>query len=156
MIIADHPFGVGANQYVVVANTGGYSQRAGVAWNEDNRTAPVHDTYYLITAELGFIGLIGLLGTLGAFIALGFTSLRRHLPDKTCELVPGLTATMIVVSIHIAYEFVFMDFILHYLFAISAGMLVAITARAKSSAMIANRRPAQDAAAVPQPAVAGK
>ena len=29
MIIADHPFGVGANQYVVIANTGGYSARAG-------------------------------------------------------------------------------------------------------------------------------
>src|SRR5207248_9522813 len=78
MIIADHPFGVGANQYVVVANTGGYSERAGVAWNEDNRAAPVHDTYYLITAELGFIGLIGLLAMLGSFIVVGLRSFRRH------------------------------------------------------------------------------
>jgi hypothetical protein len=134
MIIADHPFGVGANQYVVVANTGGYSARAGVAWNEDNRAAPVHDTYYLITAELGFIGLIGLVAILGSFIMLGLRCSRRHLPDESGELVPGLLATMVLAAVHIAYEFVFMDFILHYLFAIAAGMLVAIAARAKKTA----------------------
>jgi Na+-transporting NADH:ubiquinone oxidoreductase subunit NqrD len=134
MIIADHPFGVGANQYVVVANTGGYSARAGVAWNEDNRAAPVHDTYYLITAELGWIGLIGLLAMLASFIALGVRCLRRHTHDESGELVPGLLATMILVAVHIAYEFVFMDFTLHYLFAIAAGMLVAIAAGAKTLA----------------------
>jgi hypothetical protein len=145
MIIADYPFGVGANQYVVVANTGGYSARAGVAWNEDNRAAPVHDTYYLITAELGFIGLIGLLGILASFIVLGFRALRRHLPDEGGELVPGLLATMILVAVHINFEFVFMDFILHYLFGIAGGMLVAVAATAKSPAkagVAAARQPA--------------
>jgi hypothetical protein len=134
MIIADHPFGVGANQYVVVANTQGYSSRAGVAWNEDNRAAPVHDTYYLITAELGWIGLMGLLAMLASFIALGVKSLRSKVPGDIGELAPGLLATMILVAIHINFEFVFMDFVLHYLFAISAGMLVAVNALAKKSA----------------------
>ena len=134
MIIADHPFGVGANQYVVVANTGGYSGRAGVAWNEDNRAAPVHDTYYLITAELGWIGLIGLVAILGSFIALGLRCFRRHLPDERGELVPGLLATIAMVAIHINYEFVFMDFVLHYLFAMTAGLLVAVYAQARSPA----------------------
>lgn len=134
MIIADHPFGVGANQYVVVANTGGYSARAGVAWNEDNRAAPVHDTYYLITAETGFLGLIGLISVLVSFIALGLGCFRRHIPDERGELVPGLLATMVMVAIHINFEFVFMDFVLHYLFAITAGMLVAVAAGAKSRA----------------------
>ena len=131
MVIADHPFGVGANQYVVVSNVGGYSARAGVAWNESTRRAPVHDTYYLVTAELGFIGLIGLLALLGSFIGLGLKSLRRHLPDDTGELVPGLLAAMIVVSVHISYEFAFVEFIIHYLLATSAGILVAVSARAK-------------------------
>jgi xanthosine utilization system XapX-like protein len=134
MIIADHPFGVGANQYVVVANTQGYSSRAGVAWNEDNRAAPVHDTYYLITAELGWIGLMGLLAMLASFIALGVKSLRSKAPGDIGELAPGLLATMILVAIHINFEFVFMDFVLHYLFAISAGMLVAVNALAKKAA----------------------
>ena len=134
MMIADHPMGVGANQYVLVANTGGYSQRAGVAWNEENRAAAVHNTYYLVTAEMGFLGLAGFLAVFGSFIALGFRLLRRHLPDEMGELMPGLLATMIVVAVHISYEFVFMNSTLHYLFAISGGMLVAIAARAKSVA----------------------
>jgi O-antigen ligase len=132
MIIADHPFGVGANQYVLVANTGGYSQRAGVAWNYGSRSAPVHDTYYLVTAELGFMGLIGFLGTIVGFIALGWRTLRRRSEDESNELVPGLLATMIVVSVHVSYEWVFMNFIIHYMFAVAAGLLVGVVARSRS------------------------
>ena len=72
MMAMDHPLGVGANQYVVVANLGGYSQRAGVAWNPQNRLAPVHDSYYLVMAEMGIVGLIGFLATLASLILLGF------------------------------------------------------------------------------------
>jgi hypothetical protein len=132
MIIADHPFGVGANQYVVVANTGGYSQRAGVAWNYGSRSAPVHDTYYLITAELGFIGLIGFAGTIGGFIFLAWRNLKRKSEDESNELVPGLLATMIVVSVHVSYEWVFMHFVLHYMFAVGAGLLAGVAASARS------------------------
>lgn len=145
MIIADHPLGVGANQYVIVANTGGYSQRAGVAWNYGSRSAPVHDTYYLVTAELGFVGLIGFLGTIVGFIALGWRTLRRRSEDETSELVPGLLATMIVVSVHVSYEWVFMNFVLHYMFALAAGLLVGVVARSRS--------PVRLAALAPLPAV---
>ena len=143
MIISDHPFGVGANQYVMIANTGGYSQRAGVPWNEANLRAPVHDTYYLVTAELGFLGLAGLLAMFGSFIAIGFRTLRNSLSDGSSELVAGLLATTVIVAIQISYEFAFMEFILHDLFAISGGILVAILARTTS--------PAQNAKAPARP-----
>lgn len=132
MIIADNPFGVGANQYVVVANTGGYSQRAGVAWNYGSRSAPVHDAYYLVTAELGFIGLIGFAGTIFSFIALAWRTLRRRSEDESNELVPGLLAMFIIASIHISFEWVFMHFVLHYMFAVGAGLLVGVVARSRS------------------------
>jgi hypothetical protein len=132
MIIADHPFGVGANQYVIIANTGGYSQRAGVPWNEANLRAPVHDTYYLVTAELGFLGLAGMLAMFGSFIAIGFRLLRHSSPDSESELIPGLFATTIIVAVHVSYEFTFMSFELHDLFAINAGILIAILARTRS------------------------
>ena len=77
MIIADHPFGVGPNQYLVVANIGGYSSRAGVAWNYANRSAPVHNSYYFITAELGFLGLIGMITILLSMIWTGLRALKR-------------------------------------------------------------------------------
>lgn len=131
MMIADHPLGVGPNQYAMVANTGGYLQRAEVPWNEANLRAPVHDTYYLVTAELGFLGLAGLLAMTGSLILLGLKLLRQHLADPGSELVPGLLAATIVVSIQISYEFTFMEFVIHDLFAINAGIVVAIWTRTK-------------------------
>jgi hypothetical protein len=145
MIIADHPFGVGADQYVIIANIGGYSQRAGVPWNEANLRAPVHDSYYLITAELGFLGLAGMLAMLGSFIALGFGLLRRSLPEECSELVPGLLATTIIVAIQISYEFTFMEFMIHDLCAINAGILVAVMARKRSPSSIAAKVPMRPA-----------
>jgi O-antigen ligase len=133
MVITDHPFGVGADQYVIVANTGGYSQRAGVPWSQANRSAPVHNVYYLVTAELGFLGLFSLIALLATFVVLGFRLLGRHWNDESSELIPGLLATMIIVCIHISYEWVFMHFVLHYLFAISTGLMVAFAARTRGS-----------------------
>lgn len=140
MMISDHPLGVGANQYVIVANTGGYSARAGVPWNADDRAAPVHDAYYLVAAELGIPGLIGLIALLASFISVGFRCLGRLNGDQNSELLPGLLAAMIVVSVHIAFEWVFMHFVLHYLLALCAGMLVAVAAYA--------RKPKAESAAV--------
>lgn len=137
MMAMDYPLGVGANQYVVVANVQGYSQRAGVAWNPGSRAAPVHNAYYLVMAEMGYLGLLGFVGTIVSLILLGIRELRRRgIPGDSGELVPGLLATLIVVSVHISYEWVFMNFVPHYLFAISAGMLVALAARAKSAAKL--------------------
>ena len=143
MMIADHPLGVGANQYVVVANTGGYSQRAGVPWNEANLRAPVHDTYYLVTAELGFLGLLGMLTLFGSFIVLGFKTLKSDLPDGSSELVPGLLAATIIVAIQISYEFTFMEFTLHDLCAVNAGMMVAVWARMRAPARSRSTRSAE-------------
>ena len=49
-------------------------------------------------------------------------------------MIPGLLATFIIASIHISFEWVFMDFVPHYLMAISAGTLVALAARANVAA----------------------
>ena len=77
MMVADHPLGVGANQYVLVANIGGYSERAGVPWNTENRAAPVHNTYFLIMSEMGFLGLVSFIALLVSFIVIGFRTLGR-------------------------------------------------------------------------------
>jgi hypothetical protein len=146
MIIADHPFGVGANQYVIIANTGGYSQRAGVPWNEANLRAPVHNSYYLVTAELGFLGLAGMLAMFASFVALGFSLLRRGLLDDCSVLVPGLLATTIIVAIQISYEFTFMEFVLHDLTAINAGILVALVAKKRSPRVSTAKVPVSRAA----------
>ena len=94
---------------------------------------------------MGFLGLAGLVAILVSFIALGLSCFRRHIPDERGELVPGLLATIVMVAVHINFEFVFMDFVLHYLFAMTAGMLVAVAARARNPGKIdapATLRPA--------------
>ena len=128
MIIADHPRGVGANQYVLTANLGGYSERAGVAWNYANRTAPVHNSYLLVWAEMGFIGLIGLLTMLISIIVFGLKATRRLAWEERSELMIGLLATLIVAGAHIAFEWLFLTNYVHYLLAMSAGALVGIAA----------------------------
>jgi hypothetical protein len=151
MMVTDHPLGVGADQYVLVANMAGYSARAGVPWNESDRAAPVHDTYYLVTAELGFLGLVGLLSLFGSLIVFGWKALGRATGDDSSELIPGLLGAMIIVAVHISYEWVFMHFVLHYMLAIAAGLLVALVMRSKVAGKA--RRPAQ--AKVPVLSTAG-
>lgn len=128
MIIADHPLGVGPNQYLIVANLGGYSERAGVAWNYANRSAPVHNSYLLVWAELGIVGLIGLITMLVATMVVGLRAMRRLVWDERSELMIGLLATLIVVSAHIAFEWLVVTNYVHYLLAMSMGALVGITA----------------------------
>jgi O-antigen ligase len=149
MIIADHPLGVGPNQYVVTANTGGYSARAGVPWNYTSRSAPVHNTYYLVTAEFGFLGLIGLVALLATFLFYGFRVLRLPSDDPNSELIAGLLAAVVASCVHLYYEWIFMTFTLHYLFAIGTGMMVGIGVRMKMGAKV--RLPRTSAlTAVPQ------
>ena len=128
MIIADHPQGVGANRYVIVANMGGYSARAGVPWNSSQRVAPVHNFYYLYAAELGLLGLGGLVALLAGLILVGVRSLKRVEWGERSELLVGVTAATIASAGHFAFEYVAMSFYIHYLFAINAGMLVALAA----------------------------
>ena len=122
MIIADHPFGVGANNYVLVANIGGYSERAGVSWFHLSRSEPVHNSYLLVLAELGWIGLIGLVGFVGCFIGLGLKALRKAPRGQSSDLLVGVIGAIIVTAIHSGFEFVPMMFFMHYMFAINMGI----------------------------------
>jgi O-antigen ligase len=153
MIIADNPLGIGPNRYIVVANAGGYSDRAGMAWNKANRSSPVHNTYYLVTAELGWIGLIGLLGLYGSLLSFGLSAIKSAPPGLHGEMLPGVMGTLIVIMAHSYYEWITMYFHIHYLFAMSVGLLVGL----KQAAVLSHRRkaravPAQRAELVPSTA----
>lgn len=144
MIIADHPLGVGANNYVLVANIGGYSDKAGVSWFHESRSAPVHNSYLLVLAELGWIGLIGLLGFIGCTIGVGWKSLRRLRGGETSELMVGVLAAIIISAIHSAFEWITMDFRMHYMLAIDLGLMIGIVA-AQSRVARSSTRPAKGA-----------
>lgn len=122
---ADHPMGVGANEYVVTANARGYSERAGVIWNAGSRSANVHNAYLLIAAETGWPGLV-------AFLLLYATALLTALraawakQAKDRELLLGVTVALATVAIHSLYEWIFVIEITQYLFAIMVGFVMGL------------------------------
>lgn len=153
----DHPMGVGANQYVVKANTGGYSTRAGVAWVSSSRNANVHNTYLLIGAETGYLGLVSfiLLFALAIVSALRLAWARPRGPSG--EIALGAAVTLIVVALHCLYEWVFVTWIIQYLFAITLGLVAGLGVERRAMLRSRAKRPIvpplPDAAtALPHPA----
>lgn len=131
MISADHPFGVGANNYVLVANIGGYSERAGVSWFRLSRTEPVHNTYLLVLAELGWVGLVGLVGFLACFIGVGWKALRMAPSGRSSDLLVGMLGAIVITAIHSGFEFAPMMFFMHYMIAIDFGVLIGLIEASK-------------------------
>ena len=124
MIMTDHPLGVGANRFVAVANVGGYYARAGVTWT--SVAALVHNTYYLIAAEMGVLGLLAFLGLLIAVFSLALNILKRAPPGFSLEYAVGTTVMVLAVAAHSYYEWITMFYVIHVLFAMNLGVMVAL------------------------------
>jgi hypothetical protein len=93
--------------------------------------------------------LIGLVALLATFLFYGFRVLRLPSDDPNSELIAGLLAAVVASCVHLYYEWIFMTFTLHYLFAIGTGMMVGIGVRMKMGAKV--RLPRTSAlTAVPQ------
>lgn len=132
MILADNPMGIGANQYVVVANTRGYSEEAGVIWNYSSRSAKVHNAYLLVAAETGYLGLVCfmLFLFLPIYAALRFAWQNRG--DPRGELALGIGVTMFIVSLHCLYEWVLVTSSVQYMIAINLGILAGLMLQRKA------------------------
>lgn len=144
MILDDYPMGVGANQYVIVANTQGYSERAGVIWNYGSRAAKVHNAYLLVAAETGYVGLLFFM--IFMFVPI-FAALRfawKNRKDPRGELALGIGVTMIIVSLHCLYEWVLVTSLVQYMVAINLGMLggLMLQRKAEKRAAILERKKA--------------
>lgn len=157
MIFSDHPMGIGANQYVIIANTGGYSQKAGVIWNRGSRSAPVHNSYLLVAAETGFVGLFCfiLLILVPIIAALKFAWSNRG--DPKGDLALGIGVTLVIFGLHSFYEWVMLTWVIQYMLAIVMGILAGLIMQrktAKRAALVARRRAQQDSAESAMPALA--
>lgn len=123
---SDNPMGVGANQYVLVANTQGYSQRAGVIWNFGSRSAHVHNLYLLAAAETGWIGLFALSSLFGWVTIRGVAFAFGNRRDPRAEIVLGATVAVLAAGLHSLYEWIFVTYQVQYVFAISLGIVAGI------------------------------
>lgn len=136
MIISDHPLGVGANRYVVVANVGGYLERAGVPWDVNNRSAPVHNAYYLVTAEMGWLGLGALIGLLVAGLSVAVNTMRRAPPSLAGEIAAGTASLMVIVAIHSYYEWIFFIHSSLFFMALTLGVIAGLNAQVRKRARV--------------------
>ena len=125
-MVHDHPLGVGSNQYVIVANAKGYSNRAGVIPTFGSRSAHVHNAYLLNAAEAGYAGLIAFTVMLIWPIVVALRCAWRFRRDPRGELLLGLATALIIVALHSKYEWIFVTTGLEYFYALAVGMIAGI------------------------------
>jgi O-antigen ligase len=126
LMISDHPMGVGANNYVMVANIDGYNNRAGVASISGSDSANVHNIYYLVAAETGYVGLVTFALVLLQPLVVAFRASSRNPRDRRGDLLLGLGLAMLIVYIHSYFEWVFITYPPQYMFAINAGLVAGL------------------------------
>lgn len=126
-ILDDNPFGVGANNFVIVANVGGYFDRAGVTWAVGSRSAHVHNIYWLTLAETGYLGLAALLFLLFCPLKAALVCGWRHRADRRGDLLLGLGVSLLILYIHCYYEWIFFLAAVQYIFAINLGLIAGLT-----------------------------
>ena len=125
MIFADHPLGIGANNYVLIANEG-YNRAAGVASGVSSELANVHNVYWLVAAESGYFGLVTFLFFLLRPASLAFLCGWRNRRDPRGDLLLGLGVALLTVYIHSFYEWIIVDFEAQYLFVMTVGLVAGL------------------------------
>jgi hypothetical protein len=122
-IIDAYPMGVGGNNYVNIANTGGYNARAGVSWGSGALRQPPHQTYLLHWAEFSLIGLIGFVVMLLQMAYVPLATAMKFRRDSRAEFMVGTSAAVMMMGLHCFYEYMFMNFINQYFIVVGLGMM---------------------------------
>jgi hypothetical protein len=125
-MLSDRPMGIGANSYVVVANSQGYNERAGVAPTAGSFSAQVHNVYRLVAAETGYFGLLTFVLLMIQPMIVAFVWGWRNRNDLRGDILLGLGVSLLVVYIHSFFEWVFVTYYLQYFFALEAGLIVGL------------------------------
>jgi O-antigen ligase len=125
-MLADHPMGVGANHFTLVANVGGYFTRVGELWGA-GRASNVHNVYWLVATETGYIGLIAFVAFLLPPLIAAFRCSVRHLGDPRGDLLLGLGCALLIVYIHSFEEWILVVLESQYVLAIVIGLVAGLT-----------------------------
>jgi O-antigen ligase len=126
LMLADHPLGIGANQFAVVGNVDHYYERAGVQIWSMSLAGNVHNFYYLTAAETGYPGLLALLLLLISPLVVAFRCgwrNSRNAKDYRGHLLLGLAVTLSAVYIHSWFEWSMATYAAQYLIAIAMGLV---------------------------------
>lgn len=163
-MLHDHPLGVGGNHYVIVANTMGYSDRAGVAPTYNSRGAHVHNAYLLSAAETGYAGFIAFTTMMLWPIVVAMRCAWRFRRDPRGEVLLGLSVTLTIAALHSMYEWISVTYNTQYMYALAVGLIAGIAqqmgfwaapkrrARATPAPPLDDKHDTEDVPPTPQPA----
>ena len=154
MIAHDHPFGVGANMYVTVSNTQGYSTRAGVGWFQGNRAAPAHDAYLMTRAENGWWGEFALIALILTPIIYGFRMGFRKRKVLINGVALGSACAVTVNAFHNNYEYAFTTAMVQRLFWINFAIVAVCVLNERASRRKKRKKPERVTEAHKEPVAA--
>jgi O-antigen ligase len=126
-IFSDHPWGIGSNQYVVVANAEGYDEKAHV--QPYSRESLVHNVYWLVATETGFLGLFAFVLLLLRPLTVAFFCAWRNRGDPSGDLLLGLGGGLLIAYIHSFFEWIFVLSVTQYIFAMEVGLVAGLACR---------------------------
>jgi hypothetical protein len=124
MILSDYPLGIGANNFTMVAIVDGYSEKAGVIWN--SRAALVHNIYWLVAVETGYLGLVTFIILLLQPMVVAFLCGWRYRGDVRGDLLLGLGVTLLILYIHSLFEWILISRGPQYLLALVLGLIAGL------------------------------
>jgi O-antigen ligase len=158
LMLADNPMGKGANHYVVAANLGGYNDRAGVIPVPGSEGANVHNVYFLVAAETGYLGLITFVLMLLRPLSVALVCGWDNRSDQRGDILIGLGVTLLIVYLHGLFEWIFVLLETQYMFAIDLGLVAGLATRLgywSRTAAHANSRRADQLSVAPLATAAG-
>jgi O-antigen ligase len=123
MMLSDHPMGIGANHFAVIGNVGQYYERANVGAYASGRAGNVHNIYYLVAAETGYLGLIAFLILLSCPLIVAFRCGWRNLGDDRGNLLLGFGVALVAVYFHSWVEWSLATFSAEYLLVMTMGLI---------------------------------
>ena len=127
LMFADHPMGVGANNFVITSLTQGYAERANVS-RENSHTFP-HNLYWTTIAETGVVGFLALIAFLLRPILFALAWGWRHRSDRRADLLLGLATSLLIFYIHSFFEWNFFHDQIQYIIAIDLGLIGGLAAQ---------------------------
>lgn len=114
LMLEEHPFGIGLNQWSHVSSTQGYGRRVGLEQQDVGGLA--HHIYWLTLAELGYLGFV-------AFVLLTLAPFRWGLPfvvrqknDIRGDVIGGALVGLAVTAMHGTLEWAWRQTQLGYVF----------------------------------------
>ena len=123
MIIDDYPLGIGANRFVIVANSQGYYDRAEITATFGSRSGHVHNLYWLTWAEMGPQGLAALLFLLASPMFYAFRLGWKHFATEEGGTLRALAIALLITYVHSWYEWILITADPQYFLAILFGLV---------------------------------